>query len=50
MNQVLRDMGIPHTAHHIRHGFATKLLKNGMTLKALKELLGHKRRAGRGHP
>jgi site-specific recombinase XerC len=35
-------MGIPHTVHHIRHGFATKLLKNGMALKALKELLGHK--------
>lgn len=42
LNSVLHSMGIPHTVHHIRHGFATKLLKNGMTLKALKELLGHK--------
>lgn len=35
-------VGIPHTAHHIRHGFATKLLKKGMTLRELKELLVHK--------
>lgn len=42
LNILLKKIGIPNTLHHIRHGFATKLLKAGMTLKALKELLGHK--------
>ena len=42
LNEVLKKVGIPYTVHHLRHTFATKLLKAGMTLKAVKELLGHK--------
>jgi integrase len=41
LNQVLKSAGIPHTVHTLRHTFATKMLKAGMTLNDVRVLLGH---------
>ncbi len=38
---VMQFAGLKKTVHHIRHGFATGMLKDGMTLVEVKELLGH---------
>jgi integrase len=42
LNDYLNKAGIPITVHQMRHTFASRLLKEGMTLFQLKELLGHK--------
>jgi integrase len=42
LNDYLKKAGIPATVHLFRHTFASRLLKAGMTLLELKELLGHK--------
>jgi integrase len=41
LNALIKSLGIPHTVHTLRHTFATKLLKAGMTLLEVKELLAH---------
>ena len=41
LNQVLRAAGVPYTIHTLRHTFATKMLKAGMTLNDVRVLLGH---------
>jgi integrase len=42
LNLMIRKAGIKKTVHHIRHGFAMKMLKAGMTLNDVRVLLGHK--------
>ena len=41
LNKVLKDAGVPYTIHTLRHTFATKMLKAGMTLNDVRVLLGH---------
>lgn len=41
LNQVMRSAGVPYTVHTLRHTFATKMLKAGMTLNDVRVLLGH---------
>lgn len=41
LNQVMRSSGVPYTVHTLRHTFATKMLKAGMTLNDVRVLLGH---------
>ena len=41
LNQVLKSAGVPYTVHTLRHTFATKMLKAGMTLNDVRVLLGH---------
>lgn len=41
LNNVLRRAGIPYSIHTLRHTFATKMLKAGMTLNDVRVLLGH---------
>jgi integrase len=41
INQVMQSAGVPYTVHTLRHTFATKMLKAGMTLNDVRVLLGH---------
>jgi len=41
LNQTMRAAGVPYTVHTLRHTFATKMLKAGMTLNDVRVLLGH---------
>lgn len=41
LNNVLRRAGLPYSIHTLRHTFATKMLKAGMTLNDVRVLLGH---------
>jgi integrase len=41
LNQVIQSAGVPYTVHTLRHTFATKMLKAGMTLNDVRVLLGH---------
>ncbi len=41
MQKIKKDLGILASAHRFRHFFATNLLKNGVDIYAVKELLGH---------
>jgi site-specific recombinase XerD len=40
-NEVIRKAGINSTVHKLRHAYATKMLKAGMTLNDVRLLLGH---------
>lgn len=42
LNEYLKKAGLPATVHLLRHTFASRLLKAGLTIVELKELLGHK--------
>ena len=37
----MKAAGVPYTVHTLRHTFATKMLKAGMTLNDVRVLLGH---------
>jgi integrase len=41
LNQIINAAGVPYTVHTLRHTFATKMLKAGMTLNDVRVLLGH---------
>jgi len=41
LNQAMHAAGVPYTVHTLRHTFATKMLKAGMTLNDVRVLLGH---------
>ena len=41
LNQTIKAAGVPYTVHTLRHTFATKMLKAGMTLNDVRVLLGH---------
>jgi site-specific recombinase XerD len=41
INQVIQSAGVPYTVHTLRHTFATKMLKAGITLNDVRVLLGH---------
>jgi site-specific recombinase XerD len=41
LNQVMHSAGVAYTVHTLRHTFATKMLKAGMTLNDVRVLLGH---------
>jgi integrase len=41
LNLAMRAAGIPYSVHTLRHTFATKMLKAGMTLNDVRVLLGH---------
>jgi integrase len=41
LNQTMHAAGVPYTVHTLRHTFATKMLKAGMTLNDVRVLLGH---------
>lgn len=41
LNQIIKGAGVPYTVHTLRHTFATKMLKAGMTLNDVRVLLGH---------
>jgi integrase len=41
LNRTMRAAGIPYSVHTLRHTFATKMLKAGMTLNDVRVLLGH---------
>ena len=41
LNQKIKAAGVPYTVHTLRHTFATKMLKAGMTLNDVRVLLGH---------
>jgi integrase len=41
LNQRIKAAGVPYTVHTLRHTFATKMLKAGMTLNDVRVLLGH---------
>jgi integrase len=41
INQIIKASGVPYSVHTLRHTFATKMLKAGMTLNDVRVLLGH---------
>lgn len=41
LNEAIRKSGINSTVHKLRHAYATKMLKAGMTLNDVRLLLGH---------
>lgn len=41
LNDAIRKAGVDRTVHQLRHTFATKMLKEGMTLNDVRLLLGH---------
>ena len=41
INQLMQSVDVPYTVHILRHTFATKMLKAGMTLNDVRVLLGH---------
>jgi integrase len=41
INKLMRSVNVPYTVHTLRHTFATKMLKAGMTLNDVRVLLGH---------
>ena len=41
LNKIIKDSGVPYTVHTLRHTFATKMLKAGLTLNDVRVLLGH---------
>jgi integrase len=41
INQMIKASGVPYSVHTLRHTFATKMLKAGMTLNDVRVLLGH---------
>jgi integrase len=41
LNDAIRKAGIDRTVHQLRHTFATKMLKEGLTLNDVRLLLGH---------
>ncbi len=41
LNKLLNDAGVDYTVHEMRHTYASRLLKAGMTLVQIKEQLGH---------
>jgi integrase len=41
INHVMQSAGVSYTVHTLRHTFATKMLKAGMTLNDVRVLLGH---------
>lgn len=41
LNEAIKKSGIDRTVHQLRHTFATKMLKEGMTLNDVRLLLGH---------
>ena len=41
LNEKMKAAGLPYTVHTLRHTFATKMLKAGMTLNDVRVLLGH---------
>jgi integrase len=41
INELMRSAGVPYTIHTLRHTYATKMLKAGMTLNDVRVLLGH---------
>lgn len=41
LNDAIRKSGINRTVHQLRHTFATKMLKEGLTLNDVRLLLGH---------
>ena len=41
LNGMMKVAGVPYTVHSLRHTFATKMLKAGMTLNDVRVLLGH---------
>lgn len=41
LNEAIRKSGIDRTVHQLRHTFATKMLKEGLTLNDVRLLLGH---------
>lgn len=41
INELMRSVDVPYTVHTLRHTFATKMLKAGMTLNDVRILLGH---------
>lgn len=41
LNNAIRKSGIDRSVHQLRHTFATKMLKEGLTLNDVRLLLGH---------
>ena len=41
LNEAIRKSGIDSTVHKLRHAYATKMLKAGLTLNDVRLLLGH---------
>lgn len=41
VNDYLRDLGIPSTAHQLRHWFGTELYRSTRDLRLVQEMLGH---------
>jgi site-specific recombinase XerD len=41
LNEVIRKSGVSSSVHKLRHAYATKMLKAGMTLNDVRLLLGH---------
>jgi integrase len=41
LNEVLFKAGLPFSVHKLRHTYASKLLKSGVSIADIKDLLGH---------